>query len=69
MTRVLALAALIALGACGADEPDLEQELGELSKDLRGRVEPLPQVSATRPAPYGASGMPDPFHPAPGRKR
>jgi type IV pilus assembly protein PilP len=66
--RVLALAALLALGACGADGPELKQELRELSKDLRGRVEPLPQVKTAEPAAYRSTGVPDPFYPAEGRR-
>ncbi|MGQ0547473.1 MAG: hypothetical protein ACT4P3_19435 [Betaproteobacteria bacterium] len=69
MMRVLALAALLALGSCGADGPDLKAELDELSKDLRGRVEPLPQVKTAGPAAYRSAGVPDPFYPAEGGRR
>lgn len=60
------LLALTALGlvACGADEHgDLKQELAQLTKDFRGRVEPLPQVKAYEPVPYTAEGQIDPFRP------
>lgn len=68
MMRLLALAALLALGACGAEGPGLEQELRELSKDLRGRVDPLPQVKTAEPAAYRSAGVADPFYPAEGRR-
>jgi len=61
-----ALAALaIAMAAgCGGDEhSDLKEELNQLTKDLRGRVEPLPQVKPYEPVPYTAEGQIDPFRP------
>ena len=42
--RTAILAALV-LAACGTNEHgDLKQELNQLTKDFRGRVDPLPQV-------------------------
>jgi type IV pilus assembly protein PilP len=62
--RPLALAALIALAACGGEEHrDLKQELHQLTKDFRGRVDPLPQVKPYEPVPYTAEGQIDPFRP------
>jgi type IV pilus assembly protein PilP len=62
---VLALAAAASLVAgCGGDEHgDLKQELAQATKDLRGRVDPLPQVKPYEPVPYTAEGLVDPFHP------
>jgi type IV pilus assembly protein PilP len=64
--RVLA-AALVAAGlaaGCGGDEHgDLKEELHQLTKDLRGRVDPLPQVKPYEPVPYTAEGQIDPFRP------
>jgi type IV pilus assembly protein PilP len=58
----MGLAAL--LGACGGDEHrDLKQELAELTKDFRGRVDPLPQVRPYEPVPYTSEGQVDPFRP------
>lgn len=59
------VAAAVALAAgCGGDEHgDLKQELAQLTKDLRGRVEPLPQVRPYEPVPYTAEGQIDPFRP------
>jgi type IV pilus assembly protein PilP len=61
--HLLILAAL-ALAACGGEEHgDLKQELNQLTKDFRGRVEPLPQVKPYEPVPYTAEGQVDPFRP------
>src|SRR3990170_3933741 len=60
----LALAAAALLGACGGEEQrELKQELDQLTKDLRGRVDPLPQVRPYEPVPYTAEGQIDPFRP------
>jgi type IV pilus assembly protein PilP len=60
-----ALAALVVLLAgCGGDEyRDLKEELANLTKDMRGRVDPLPQVKPYEPVPYTAEGQVDPFRP------
>jgi type IV pilus assembly protein PilP len=56
--------AVLALGACGGEEHrDLKQELNQLTKDFRGRVDPLPQVKPYEPVPYTAEGQVDPFRP------
>jgi len=53
------------LAACSGEEhSDLKQELNNLSKDLRGKIDPLPVVKPYEPVPYAASDMPDPFGPA-----
>ena len=64
MRRVLVIAAGLAVAACGGDEHgDLKQELNQLTKDFRGRVDPLPQVKPYEPVPYTAEGQVDPFRP------
>jgi type IV pilus assembly protein PilP len=56
------LVALFALAACGEGEhSDLKQELATLTKDQRGRIEPLPVVKPYEPVPYQAFDLPDPF--------
>lgn len=53
---------IVLLAACGGGEhSDLKQELNTLSKDLRGKVDPLPVVKPYEPVPYAAFDMPDPF--------
>ncbi|MBI3375976.1 MAG: pilus assembly protein PilP [Betaproteobacteria bacterium] len=52
---------LLATGCGGEQHNDLRQELNGLTKELRGRVEPLPQVRQYEPVPYKAEGQLDPF--------
>ncbi len=62
MSRVLLAVATLALAACGGEQfGDLKQELNQLTKDLRGRVDPLPQVKPYEPVPYTAFDAIDPF--------
>ena len=64
MKKVLVLASVALLAACGADEhSDLKQELNAMTKDLRGHVNPLPQVKPYEPVPYTAEALVDPFQP------
>ena len=52
------------LAACGGEEQgELRQELAAMTKDLRGRVDPLPQVRSYEPVPYKGESMLDPFVP------
>jgi type IV pilus assembly protein PilP len=60
---VLIAAAGVLAGCGGEEHGDLKQELASLTKDLRGRVDPLPQVRAYEPVPYTAEGKIDPFRP------
>jgi type IV pilus assembly protein PilP len=61
----VALVAGLALGACSGEKfGDLKQELTQLTKDLRGRVDPLPQVKAYEPVPYRSESIVDPFVPS-----
>jgi type IV pilus assembly protein PilP len=61
---ILAGVAVLALVACGGEQyGDLKQELAQLTKDLRGKVDPLPQVKPYEPVPYKAFDEIDPFKP------
>jgi type IV pilus assembly protein PilP len=62
--QALALAGIASLAACSGEEHgDLKQELATLTKDVRGRVDPLPQVRPYEPVPYTAEAQIDPFRP------
>jgi type IV pilus assembly protein PilP len=64
MKKFLLLAGLALLAACGGEEQsELRQELANMTKDLRGRVDPLPQVRSYEPVPYRGESMLDPFVP------
>jgi type IV pilus assembly protein PilP len=64
VNKNLVIAVSLALCACvGEEHSDLKQELNQLTKDFRGRVEPLPQVRPYEPVPYTAEGQVDPFRP------
>lgn len=55
----------LVLAACGGEQyGDLKQELALLTKDLRGKVDPLPQVKPYEPVPYKAFDEIDPFKPS-----
>lgn len=63
--RTLVIAAGVALlvGCSGEEQGELRQELAALTKDLRGKVDPLPQVRSYEPVPYKGESMLDPFVP------
>jgi len=65
MRSALALLLVLLLAACGGEEfGDLKAELKEKTKDLRGRIDPLPVVKPYEPVPYKVFDQPDPFGPA-----
>jgi type IV pilus assembly protein PilP len=64
MKNLAIITAVLFLAACGGDEhQDLKAELKALTKDMRGRIEPLPVVKPYEPVPYRALDLPDPFGP------
>jgi type IV pilus assembly protein PilP len=64
MKRLILLTGVALLAACGGEEQgELRQDLAAMTKDLRGRVDPLPQVRSYEPVPYKGENMVDPFVP------
>ncbi|MBL8491577.1 MAG: pilus assembly protein PilP [Rhodocyclaceae bacterium] len=64
MRRVLSIVACALLSACGGEEhQDLKMWMKESTKDLRGRVPPLPEIKAFPAVSYEAMDLVDPFKP------
>ena len=62
MKIAAALALALLLAACTGEEfSDLKSELKDKTKDMRGRIEPLPVVKPYEPVPYKAFDQLDPF--------
>lgn len=66
-----AMAAVALVAGCGGEQhSDLKSELDRMTKDMRGRIEKLPEVKPYEPTPYRAEkdeqGKPtvDPFRPS-----
>ena len=62
--RLLGLLLALLAGCGGAEHQDLRQWMEENTRDLRGKVAPLPDVVAYQPVPYEFEGQIDPFRPA-----
>jgi type IV pilus assembly protein PilP len=61
----ITLGVALALSGCdGGEQQELRAELASLTKDLRGKVDPLPVVKPYEPVPYTAYDLADPFGPA-----
>lgn len=64
MRTFIMLTGVALLAACGGEEQgELRQELAAMTKDLRGKVDPLPQVRSYEPVAYKGESMLDPFVP------
>jgi type IV pilus assembly protein PilP len=64
MRKLVVLAGVALLCGCGGEEQgELRQELAAMTKDLRGKVDPLPQVRSYEAVPYKGESMLDPFVP------
>lgn len=64
MRWLLLLAGASLLVACGGEQhSDLKDELRQLTKDLRGKVPPLPAAKTYASVPYTAETEIDPFRP------
>jgi type IV pilus assembly protein PilP len=64
MKTLVVMTGVVLLAACaGEEQGELKQELAAMTKDLRGKVDPLPQVRSYEPVPYKGESMLDPFVP------
>lgn len=62
MKKLSLLPILLLLSACnGGDDP--HTFVANAGKDLRGKVQPLPEVKPYEPFVYAATDLPDPFKP------
>jgi len=57
----VALIGLVLVGCSGEEFGDLKAELKDKTKDLRGKIDPLPVVKPYEPVPYKAFDQADPF--------
>lgn len=65
MKRTAILIACLGLVACGSEEhQDLKQWMRESTKDLKGRVPPLPEIKPFPVIEYDATDLVDPFRPS-----
>jgi len=64
MKRLVSLILLLSLAACGGNGyEDLEQFVKNSGNNMRGKVDPLPQVKPYQAFTYAAFDLPDPFKP------
>lgn len=62
MRKIAVLLASFALAACAANShEDLRQWMSEVSKDVKGKIPPLPEVKPYEPVLYDAANLLDPF--------
>lgn len=60
----LALTCLTLVACSGGDHEDLRQWMDEATRDIKGRIPPLPQVKPYEPVAYEGAGLLDPFRPS-----
>lgn len=65
MIRWTILLAALALAGCGPEEfDDLQDFVKNSGKDMRGKIEPPPEIKPYEPFTYdNSAGLPDPFKP------
>ncbi len=62
--RLLLAATSVLLVACAGDEhQDMKQWMADSAKDLRGRVQPIPEIKPFPVVSYDAGDLLDPFNP------
>lgn len=63
MKKLALLPFVILLSACSGGSDDTRTFVANAGKDLRGKVQPLPEVKPYEPFIYAATDLPDPFKP------
>lgn len=61
--RILVAAVVVLLAGCGSTEGNLREELDVLTKDVKGRIAPLPVIVPYEAFAYTADNLVDPFAP------
>ena len=60
---LLVCASLVMAGCGGETHQDLRAWMADQGKDVKGKIDPLPQVQPYEPFAYNAFDLPDPFKP------
>ncbi|MDK2122973.1 pilus assembly protein PilP [Parachitinimonas caeni] len=64
MSKRISILLVALLAGCGGEQfGDLKEWMKENSQNLRGKVDPLPEVKPYQPFPYNAFDQVDPFRP------
>lgn len=62
--RLSIVIAALLLCACGAEEhQDIKNWMAEVSRDMHGRVQPIPEIKPFPIVSYDAGDLPEPFNP------
>lgn len=61
MKRLIIIAAGLLLGACSAEQEDIQNWMRQQEKGMTGSVKPLPEVTPFPPVAYAAAEGRDPF--------
>lgn len=65
MRKIAVVLASLALLACSEGEhDDLRRWMTDATKDIKGKIPPLPDVKPYEPVPYDAGSLVDPFKPS-----
>ena len=65
MRTIALVVACVALSACSSSEnEDLRKWMNDVTRNIKGKIPPLPQVKPYEPVPYDAAALVDPFKPS-----
>ncbi|MCC6210061.1 MAG: pilus assembly protein PilP [Burkholderiales bacterium] len=63
LSLIAMIGAALLVGCGGEEQGELKKELADMTKDMRGKVDSLPQIRTYEPVPYKGESMVDPFVP------